>query len=875
MTVVRFRDANLRLRMEAYAQVLRLRLDPEKPKKFEEGFARLANSFSDRGFRFYERNPRDPEQLDPTTASVAIPAEFRTAVASLAEAESPSYEFTRAIRRVSKSLEKWSLPPAMQTSWWSRFAVDNYRLLGVAFGEPRGDLGKLRDDAGLFLTHREIFATGDGKLWATFSNAPLEIKLMPWKLIRFSDEVRFQLNNTIPVAFGMLLLACGLLLQFRLIDYEKPKRWLEIRTLKEKAKERWVAVWRRSGKVASADLSLFSHPWLGGAIALAVLTLVLIELVANTPRQRIEWIINLPIMMITGAVLPIIWLTLFDLGSRVLNPELSRYSANFREKLLRPLLLGLLVMTLAACWALLYSIFDLPGSLQQSTRSAIQVAACVFTLYLLLRVLRTLNRQLRKMETARSLESELPDPEHQDIAEADIIAEFFPGLDDRALRALLLASPSDSHRAGVIFPLTRVAVVQFSAVMRSYSCPVSPRLIILVAALLAPWTLAAEDNCADILRAGFDELNLTSSTTRDAYMEQILSSSIDDLEKKATEKSGGGRVAFSLLKIISANAGGSGKTKSDELRTLKRKFDSNRKEFFQSNDFLEIAQKTVNQSVVEAWLTCIKTKSQKVNQYVASDIAGDPLSEAILSLSYAVRPPEGKDAIAVTDVSVTNITLKEKSPGQTTLKPGLELKLNDSVFQAFTRNDRTKPALLLISCGNYGSVRYEFPVAPMQVPTAPTPVRRDENISESVSIVGKCIHLGGGDDDIDTDPNDVVTVQFSSRLAFDEAKVTVAISYSCEEYRGNHTKLGIKDNVQTIFQAPSGMKIIGIDAKGGMSFVSNPATKGRNHGFLKFPGLDGSYWKNLTYRVDSTERDDRPAVGTTGVVEVTVKLQSK
>ena len=77
-------------------------------------------------------------------------------------------------------------------------------------------------------------------------------------------------------------------------------------------------------------------------------------------------------------------------------------------------------------------------------------------------------------------------------------------------------------------------------------------------------------------------------------------------------------------------------------------------------------------------------------------------------------------------------------------------------------------------------------------------------VSQNISTVGMCRRLSGGDNEMDTDSGDVVTVAFSSSISHDGSNVYVSISYSCEEDGGNHTVLGVNDFKATVWSAPPG-----------------------------------------------------------------------
>lgn len=376
---------------------------------------------------------------------------------------------------------------------------------------------------------------------------------------------------------------------------------------------------------------------------------------------------------------------------------------------------------------------------------------------------------------------------------------------------------------------------------------------------------ATADECADILKAGiYDELNLATSTSVESRLDEYLSKSVDQLQTLSKEKSGGGKLSLSILDYVGLKAQGSGESKSSELSKLKTQYESNKKAFFSSSDFLNLAQKTVNESVIKAWQECMQ------GRYVVSYITGDPLSEATVVIRYAKQPPEGKPEIPLTDISVVNLELVGNPAPK--LQPGIKLAYENTILQNFKRIDPSKSASLIASWGAFGVVSHNFAPKPAPAPiSSPTP----ENIpvSKQVKAIGGK-RLAGGDNEMDTDPQDTVTVTFSSTLSWNEQRVLLKMAYTCEEYKGNHTKLG-QDTDEVIYTVPSDKRIVDVAFKGNAAFVQNPTPKGKNHGFLKMPGIAGTYWKELTYRVDSADKNDAPAIGTDGVVEFTVKLLPK
>ncbi|MEZ0387869.1 MAG: hypothetical protein ACAI34_12415, partial [Verrucomicrobium sp.] len=336
---------------------------------------------------------------------------------------------------ITPLLKAWGPELAVNQGIGSRLGYDEYQFHGVDFGLPKGDLSMLREDAQLFLAHRDIFAKGaNGESAVGFDNAPPEIKLMPWKLLKFSDEKRYQLNNELPIAFGTLLVACSFLLQFRLIDREKGGGWASV-PLRSRAGNNWVLVWCTEGK-DDGDSGLFKTRWLGVTMLVCMTLMLIIEFTLNKPRQRVEWIINMPIMMVVGAVMPLVWKVLWDLGKRKLNKGLAKYGDDFQKRVFRPFIVGCVGLIVVTIWTIAYSALGLMGSPLQLLRAVVQIGAGGFTLYLLFAVLRNISKELRTINADRTGPCEAG--ESLNRTQSDIFDEFIPGLDDRAAQAALL-----------------------------------------------------------------------------------------------------------------------------------------------------------------------------------------------------------------------------------------------------------------------------------------------------------------------------------------------------------------------------------------------------------------------------------------------------
>jgi len=386
------------------------------------------------------------------------------------------------------------------------------------------------------------------------------------------------------------------------------------------------------------------------------------------------------------------------------------------------------------------------------------------------------------------------------------------------------------------------------------------------------------DECADILRAGIhDELDLKKSSESVSTFKSLLDMDLTQLER--TSKQGGkeGRVAFSIMEFLKVDAGGSGSNKEQKLRQLRQSFHSNHENFFKSSEFVDVSRRTVNKSIVDAWLTCMTNQTR----FVTGWYADDTLYHGRVTVMFTKRGPEGRAKAVITAVTTNNLILvpeekarwfsRELAPAIRTGKP---VRLGESVSSVFQRINPDKPASIVVAFGTYGSVELRFP-ARNPPPTNVVEIKpREFVVSALVEKVG-ARRISGGDREMDTDPGDVVTCTFSSELEHDTEKVWISADYTCEEYQGNHTKLGVDLNDKVLYSAPAGMKIVGLEHAGDSAFSKNPRIRGRNHGFVEIKLPKDTYWKSLDCRVDSSADNDAPKVGFKGVVGFTVKLQNR
>jgi hypothetical protein len=153
--------------------------------------------------------------------------------------------------------------------------------------------------------------------------------------------------------------------------------------------------------------------------------------------------------------------------------------------------------------------------------------------------------------------------------------------------------------------------------------------------------------------------------------------------------------------------------------------------------------------------------------------------------------------------------------------------------------------------------------------------RGPERVEETYdfSMVGGLNRLSGPDCEMDTDPQDTVTVNFSSEISHSESEVSLGVTYDATEYKGNGTKIG-KEMAITIYKAPRGKRIMSVEHEGASTFnISNFGAQGRHWGFRTFDSLTaGSYWDTLQFKVDDEGGNDCAAAGVKGTVSYSVIL---
>ena len=196
-------------------------------------------------------------------------------------------------------------------------------------------------------------------------------------------------------------------------------------------------------------------------------------------------------------------------------------------------------------------------------------------------------------------------------------------------------------------------------------------------------------------------------------------------------------MALSILKYVSLDLGGQSDTKTAKLKKLRESFRSNVKQFFQSSEFVELAKRTVNESIVKEWGICMSNKLQAAQaSFVAGWYADDPLDVGRITVRYAKASPEVRKSILITAVTTNNLILLPQEPigffGKEVvpaIRVGKEISLGENVTTTFQRSDRYKAASIVISFGKYGDVQITLPVekivvAPTNYPPTKVPVSK-------------------------------------------------------------------------------------------------------------------------------------------------------
>ena len=157
--------------------------------------------------------------------------------------------------------------------------------------------------------------------------------------------------------------------------------------------------------------------------------MLIIEFFLNDPTQRIEWVVNVPVMMMVGCALPITWVTLYDLTRAQLSEGFLRHSNAFINRNLAPFGLGVFGLTFVTVWALWYSmVILLPGNL---IRGTVQALFCVATLGLLIPVILNIAKQYKDSTNIRNTSGRLADEPVLNHPDPWFLSVFFEKLDER------------------------------------------------------------------------------------------------------------------------------------------------------------------------------------------------------------------------------------------------------------------------------------------------------------------------------------------------------------------------------------------------------------------------------------------------------------
>jgi len=467
LTKERLSDPYLRSRMFIFAKLVDATTSPRAPKDFAEILNKVLNDTS-----WTNSQVKMPEGgLRFILADASEKLNIAEQLSTMSSNKPPSYEFTGAVKKLRMQLtrivepqQQYRIPlhDGYRKLWFGiklpkniiwrnlwprlkqRLTKNDLRLRGVDFREPEQNMASVQQEAADFLAHRDLFH-GSAK------QTPSEIKLRPWKIIRFYDVRRVNLNETIPLAFATLLLACGFFLDMRFSDYSRKWKWLDDASLQyqeqfedvaqESQNGKWVAFWEESRNSGPTVVSLFrqKRAFWGLLIFLTGLALLL-EFFLQNPQQRQEWIINTPIMVGCAFALTLLFLTLFDLGRLNINPQLSGFSPGFRKRLFRPLLMGTASLFAVSVWGIFYSVVELAAlSGTQTLRAIVQVALCGCALWLLARLLGGIEDQLSKLRAAdtkpvpKEVEENLNKPRS-----LSLLNNVFPDMDERLVKAAAL-----------------------------------------------------------------------------------------------------------------------------------------------------------------------------------------------------------------------------------------------------------------------------------------------------------------------------------------------------------------------------------------------------------------------------------------------------
>jgi hypothetical protein len=405
-------------------------------------FERIKND--PKGFAFHFERYRPPAR-PATTRAATRPSEqgFVDVAARLAVQNAGDYEFRRLLDEFNSYAATWydRTDPELLKSVMHHpdFRHDDQMRGGSSISLPQGPYADLRSNAEEFLQNYQMF--DDGHLTAASEPA----KLRPWRLIKFYDPKRYILSQTLPFAFGALLLACSLILQFRFVDFSKRKSpvWRGAAMPKRSVSgfARWPTVWdpRTPPSAAAA-----SDAWQYGSgrlilwVPLAVLAALFVELVLDVPGLRAEWWVNVPLLSATAVLIAVIWSSLLRMSAwRFDRLGIGRASRECRAKILRPFLLGALTLLGATAWMIGYSVVVLPLGPAEHVREFVQIAVSVITSALLALLAWKLSRRPLPSQTPWKMTSD--EEEALNYGKSGLLDSVLPNLDDNMRKALLLA----------------------------------------------------------------------------------------------------------------------------------------------------------------------------------------------------------------------------------------------------------------------------------------------------------------------------------------------------------------------------------------------------------------------------------------------------
>jgi hypothetical protein len=416
--------------MEAFAEVVRLPkiVDTNFEQAFNDTFGRFSTLHS---FEFYQYNRRELETNHVSINLRTNAAKFKTALKLLAAQEDSSTpEFRKALLALDPLLQRWSdQPPARKSNWTDRFRKADYTFNGIDFSIPARNLEGYRKEAMTFLDTCNIF---NGQ----FRNADLEFRTAPWKLIRFYDEKKYNLINTIPWLVGSVLLATGTLVRMRLSDFDLPNSYGS--TIALKPPKHWVPVWteKNNAGVISPTRSCSGNFTL--SLVACVLLFLFIEFWMNEPLQRIEWCFSGPVMFVLGITTAPLLFALWEIGGAKLNPKLANYSIKFRRRMLSPFFISAIALFISAIWILAYSGVVLARTTIQTERAIIQGGLALFILVLLLRAFWSLLSQWRHLNKGTPvLETDLESK--MNIRDEEVLLQILPGVQAQVLNSCMLA----------------------------------------------------------------------------------------------------------------------------------------------------------------------------------------------------------------------------------------------------------------------------------------------------------------------------------------------------------------------------------------------------------------------------------------------------